>query len=53
MSLPFIHDRSFGILPVVDIKTITPATTLMTAGGGEPNDFNSVKFPLFRVFKAC
>ena len=39
--------------PFVDIKTITADNTLITAGGGEPKDFNSVKFALFKVFKAC
>lgn len=31
---------------------ITAAVTLVTAPGGEPNDFNSVRLFLFNVFKA-
>lgn len=31
---------------------MTAAVTLVTTPGGDPNDFNSVKFDLFNVFKA-
>ena len=34
---------SFGTLPPGASKHITAAHTFTTAGGGEPNDFNSVK----------
>lgn len=43
---------SLGILPAGARRTITAAVTFVTAPGGEPNDFNSVKFALFRVFRA-
>lgn len=36
---------SFGILPVVARRHMTAANTFITAGGGEPKDFNSVKLP--------
>ncbi len=44
--------RSFGILVGGDNNIITAAVTLVTAAGGEPNDFSSVKLFLFKVFKA-
>lgn len=44
--------RSLGTLAAGASSTITAAVTLVTAPGGEPNDFSSVKFPLFNVFKA-
>jgi len=31
---------------------MTAAVTFVTAPGGDPNDFNSVRFALLRVFKA-
>lgn len=43
---------SFGIFPPGAKRTITAAVTFVTAPGGEPKDFNSVKFALFNVFKA-
>ena len=36
---------SLGILPFGANKHITADVTLITAGGGEPKDFNSVRFP--------
>lgn len=45
------HVRSFGIFPLLN-KIKTHAVILITISGGEPNDFNSVKLFLFRVFKA-
>lgn len=53
MAFPTFHDRSFGIFPFFENKTITAAMTLITAGGGEPNDFNSVKLFLSSVSKAA
>lgn len=44
--------RSLGILPFCANNTITAAVTLVTTPGGDPNDFNSVKFDLFNVFNA-
>ena len=35
--------RSFGILPLGASNTITAAVTFVTAPGGDPNDFNSVR----------
>ena len=43
---------SLGILEEGANSTITAAVTFTTAGGGLPNDFNSVRLPLLRVFKA-
>jgi hypothetical protein len=37
--------RSLGILPFGASNTITAAVTFVTAPGGDPNDFSSVKFP--------
>jgi hypothetical protein len=37
--------RSLGILPFGASNTITAAVTFVTAPGGDPNDFNSVKLP--------
>ena len=34
---------SLGILPLGASSTMTAAATLITADGGEPKDFNSVK----------
>lgn len=31
---------------------MTAAVTFVTTPGGDPNDFSSVKFDLFNVFKA-
>lgn len=44
--------RSFGTLPCGARRTITAAVTLVTAPGGDPNDFSSVRFALFKVFRA-
>jgi len=44
--------RSFGTLPAGAKRTMTAAVTFVTAPGGEPNDFSSVKFALFKVFRA-
>jgi len=52
LTLQAFHERSFGILPPLDNKTLTAAVTLTTASGGVPKDFNSVKLFLFNVFKA-
>lgn len=52
-ALALAHDRSFGIFPFCANRTMTADVTLMTAGGGEPKDFSSVKLALFNVFKAC
>jgi len=35
--------RSFGILPLGASNTITAAVTFVTAPGGDPNDFSSVR----------
>jgi len=35
--------RSLGILPLGASNTITAAVTFVTAPGGDPNDFNSVR----------
>lgn len=43
---------SFGIFPFVAINTITAAVQFVTAPGGDPNDFSSVKLFLFNVFNA-
>jgi len=72
--LAFCQERSRGIFPFGESKTITAEVTFTTAGkklesrlsylenviefclkpgGGDPKDFNSVKFALFRVFRAC
>ena len=53
MAFALAQDRSFGIFPLVANKTMTAAVTLMTAGGGDPKDFNSVRLALFKVFNAC
>ncbi len=53
MAFALAQDRSLGIFPLVANKTMTAAVTLMTAGGGDPKDFNSVRLALFRVFNAC
>jgi hypothetical protein len=37
--------RSLGILPFGASNTITAAVTFVTAPGGDPNDFSSVKLP--------
>jgi len=34
---------SLGIFPFLDCNTRTAAVTFITAGGGDPNDFSSVK----------
>lgn len=41
--LAFCQDRSLGIFPFGDNRTMTAEVTLTTAGGGDPNDFSSVK----------
>ena len=56
-TLPIIpllafQERSFGILLAGAQRTITAAVTLLTAGGGLLKDFSSVRFALFRVFRA-
>ena len=43
LALEDFHDRSLGTLPPGANKTITAAVTLVTAAGGEPNDFSSVR----------
>lgn len=43
MILAFCQDLSLGIFPLGESKTMTAEVTLTTAGGGEPNDFSSVK----------
>lgn len=52
VTLPAFQLRSLGILPFCANNTITAAVTFITTLGGDPNDFNSVKFDLFNVFKA-
>lgn len=52
LTLADFQLRSLGILPFGASKTITAAVTLVTAPGGEPNDFSSVRFALFKVFRA-
>jgi hypothetical protein len=46
LTFPAFQLRSLGIRPSGDNRTITAAVTLVTASGGEPNDFSSVKFAL-------
>jgi hypothetical protein len=53
MAFALAHDRSFGIFPFCANSTMTADVTLMTAGGGDPNDLSSVKLALFSVFRAC
>ena len=43
ITLAAFQDLSLGILTGGARSTITAAVTLTTAGGGLPNDFNSVK----------
>ncbi len=43
ITLAAFQDLSLGILEGGDNSTITAAVTLTAAGGGLPNDFNSVK----------
>lgn len=52
ITLAFFQLRSFGIFPLGASKTITAAVTFVTAPGGEPNDFNSVRLALLRVLRA-
>ena len=52
MIFELFHDLSFGILEEGAMSTITAAVTLITAGGGLPNDFSSVRLALFSVFRA-
>lgn len=42
-TLQAFHDLSFGTFPFLDCKTNTADVTLITANGGDPNDFSSVK----------
>lgn len=51
-TFPAFQLRSLGILPFCANNTITAAVTFITTPGGDPKDFNSVKFDLFSVFKA-
>lgn len=51
-TLQAFHDLSLGIFPFLANNTSTAAVTLTTASGGDPNDFNSVRLFLFKVFKA-
>lgn len=52
-TLHALQLRSFGILPVLpENSTKTAAQTLITAFGGMPNDFNSVKLFLLSVLSA-
>ncbi len=45
MILAAFQLLSLGILgDLLDNSTMTAAVTLATAGGGDPNDFNSVRF---------
>lgn len=48
MILAFCQDLSLGIFPFGESKTMTAEVTLTTAGGGEPNDFSSVKFACWK-----
>jgi len=43
MILPAFQLLSLGTFPPGAISTMTAETTLTTAFGGEPKDFNSVK----------
>lgn len=45
VAFAFFQLLSFGTFPPGANKHITAAVTLSTAGGGDPKDFNSVKFP--------
>ena len=52
MAFALAQDLSFGTFPLCAIRTITAAVTFTTAPGGDPKDFNSVRFDLFKVFNA-
>ena len=43
-TFPAFHDLSLGIFPLGAKSTITAAVTLETPEGGDPKDFNSVRF---------
>ena len=45
LALAFFQDLSLGTFPPGASRHITAAVTLVTAGGGAPKDFNSVKLP--------
>ena len=51
-TLHAFQDLSFGTLLAGAMSTITAAVTFITAGGGLPKDFSSVRFALFNVFRA-
>jgi len=53
VDLAAFQERSFGTFPFGASRHMTAETTLTTAFGGEPNDFNSVKLFLFKVSRAA